>query len=87
MAGLDVGVTPSAPSHQPAHLRVPVGATVLHPEHTLCTAENVKAWHTSGRPVNAWTVDDPQEMRRLTVRGVDGIFTNDPARALSVLST
>lgn len=62
-----------------------MGATVLHPEHTLCTADNVKAWHTSGRPVNAWTVDDPLELQRLNELGVDGVFTNDPARALKVL--
>lgn len=62
-----------------------MGATVLHPEHTLCTADNVKAWHTSGRPVNAWTVDDPLELQRLNDLGVDGVFTNDPARALKVL--
>lgn len=64
-----------------------MGATVLHPEHTLCTAENVKAWHTSGRPVNAWTVDDPVELQRLDALGVDGVFTNDPARALAVFAT
>ena len=62
-----------------------MGATVLHPEHTLCTEENVKAWHTSGRPINAWTVDDADELRRLDELGVDGIFTNDPAHALAVL--
>jgi len=61
-----------------------MGATVLHPEHTLCTEETVKAWHTSGRPVNTWTVDDEPELRRLDAIGVDGVFTNDPARALAV---
>lgn len=64
-----------------------MGATVLHPEHTLCTAESVKAWHTSGRPVNTWTVDDPSELQRLDEIGVDGVFTNDPARALAVFAT
>jgi len=61
-----------------------MGATVLHPQHTLCTPDNVKAWHTSGRPINAWTVDDAEEMKRLDELGVDGIFTNDPAKALAV---
>ena len=62
-----------------------VGAMVLHPEYTLCTEESVKAWHTSGRPINAWTVDDPLELQRLASLGVDGVFTNDPALALNVL--
>jgi glycerophosphoryl diester phosphodiesterase len=63
-----------------------MGATVVHPEHTLCTATTVKAWHRSGRPINAWTVDDADELRRLAELGVDGIFTNDPAQALAVLA-
>jgi glycerophosphoryl diester phosphodiesterase len=63
-----------------------MGATVMHPEHTLCTEESVKAWHTSGRPINTWTVDDPTEMRRLDELGVDGIFTNDPALAVKVFA-
>ena len=64
-----------------------MGASVLHPEHTLCTAETVKAWHTSGRPVNTWTVDEASELRRLDELGVDGVFTNDPAHALAVLTS
>lgn len=63
-----------------------LGASLLHPQNTLCTAERVKAWHTAGLPVNAWTVDDPAELTRLAGLGVDGVFANDPARAIAVLS-
>jgi len=63
-----------------------IGASVLHPEHTLCTPSLVKNWHTAGMPVNTWTVDDPLELKRLAGIGVDGVFANDPARALAVLS-
>jgi glycerophosphoryl diester phosphodiesterase len=62
-----------------------VGASVVHPDHSLCTAESVRAWHVAGRPVNAWTVDDADELRRLSDLGVDGVFANDPAHALAVL--
>ena len=62
------------------------GASLFHPEHTLCTAETMKAWHTAGVPVNAWTVDDADELRRLSALGVDGVFSNDVAHAVSVLS-
>jgi glycerophosphoryl diester phosphodiesterase len=64
-----------------------MGATILHPEHTLCTEDNVKAWHRSGRPINTWTVDAADELRRVAALGVDGIFTNDPAHALAVLTS
>lgn len=63
-----------------------MGASVLHPEHTLCTAQLVKNWHTAGMPVNTWTVDDPVELVRLTKLGVDGVFTNDPDRARAALA-
>ncbi|HEU4731471.1 MAG TPA: glycerophosphodiester phosphodiesterase [Kofleriaceae bacterium] len=63
-----------------------IGASLLHPQHTLCTPARVKAWHTAGLPVNAWTVDDADELERLAGLGVDGVFANDPARAIAVLS-
>ena len=64
-----------------------IGASVVHPDHRLCTEQRVKAWHTAGMPINAWTVDDADELRRLNDVGVDGVFTNDPAHALSVFTS
>ena len=63
-----------------------MGASLLHPQHTLCTEAQVKAWHTAGLPINAWTVDDRDELARLARLGVDGVFSNDPAHAIEVLS-
>lgn len=63
-----------------------IGASLLHPQSTLCTAARVKAWHTAGMPVNAWTIDDRGELERLAALGVDGVFANDPAHAIAVLS-
>lgn len=63
-----------------------MGASLLHPQHTLCTEASVKAWHTAGLPINVWTVDDRGELERLARLGVDGVFSNDPAHAIEVLS-
>jgi glycerophosphoryl diester phosphodiesterase len=63
-----------------------MGASLLHPQNTLCTEDSVKAWHTAGLPVNAWTVDDRAELERLARLGVDGVFANDPAHAIEVFS-
>ncbi len=62
-----------------------IGVSIVHPQHTLCTEASVKAWHTAGRPVNTWTVDDADELRRLVSIGVDGVFANDPGHALAVI--
>jgi glycerophosphoryl diester phosphodiesterase len=62
------------------------GASLFHPQHTLCTEETVKAWHTAGLPVNAWTVDDTKELERLGRLGIDGVFSNDVAHAVAVLA-
>jgi glycerophosphoryl diester phosphodiesterase len=63
-----------------------IGASLLHPQHTLCTDASVKTWRTRGLPINAWTVDDRAELERLARLGIDGVFCNDPAHALAVLS-
>jgi glycerophosphoryl diester phosphodiesterase len=63
-----------------------MGASVFHPQHTLCTPARVKAWHNAGLPINAWTIDDRAELERLAGLGIDGVFSNDPAHALEVLS-
>lgn len=62
------------------------GASIFHPQHTLCTEASVKGWHTAGLPVNTWTVDDADELRRVARLGVDGVFVNDVAHALAVLA-
>jgi glycerophosphoryl diester phosphodiesterase len=61
-----------------------IGVSIVHPQHTLVTEASVKRWHTAGRPINVWTVDDEVELQRLAGLGVDGVFANDPAHARAV---
>ncbi len=57
-----------------------------HPHHRLVD-ERLMAWaQQKDCRVNTWTVDEPDEMRRLLALGVDGIITNHPDRLVRELS-
>jgi len=38
-----------------------------------------------GRRVHVWTVNEDNDLRRMIDYGVDGFFTDDPAKALRIL--
>ena len=57
-----------------------LGCAAWHPSHSLLTPRRLARAHAAGLTVHAWTVDDAARARRLARWGVDGIFTNDPAR-------
>ncbi len=62
-----------------------LGAEALHPARTLVTRELVEEAHRSGFRVNVFTVDEPDDQRKLLDWGVDGIFTNVPAQLRAIL--
>jgi len=62
-----------------------LGAEAVHPYLSLVTLELVAALHAANLAVHVFTVDDPDDMRRLVAWGVDGIFTNFPARLRQLL--
>ncbi|HZU86973.1 MAG TPA: glycerophosphodiester phosphodiesterase family protein [Anaerolineaceae bacterium] len=57
----------------------------LHPFLRDVTPDLMKREKSWGRRVHVWTVNEPNDMRRLAAMGVDGIFTDDPRLALQVL--
>lgn len=60
-------------------------ALVLH--HTAVGPATVRRAHARGAAVVAWTVDDPEELRRVDAAGVDAVVTNDPRIFASTLDT
>jgi glycerophosphoryl diester phosphodiesterase len=54
------------------------GAGALMLQHRLVTERAVARAHALGLPVVAWTVDEREELARLTACGVDAVVTNDP---------
>lgn len=49
-----------------------------HPDFHSVTAARVRAMHAAGIMVFPYTVNHPEDFRRLLKMGVDGIFTDDP---------
>ena len=62
-------------------------ATSLTLHHALVSKAAIRAAHTRGAALVAWTVNDPLAVERLARLGVDGIVTDDPGMALDVLAT
>jgi len=56
----------------------------LHPLYLNIMPELVTGCKHAGIKLFPWTVDNPQDMERITALGVEGIITNDPARMLTV---
>ena len=59
--------------------------TAIHPHHTIVDERLVAHAHELGVRVNVWTVDDPERMRTLAERCVDGIITNKPKQLRRIL--
>ena len=57
-----------------------------HPFSADVTSRSVSDAHLRGRRVHVWTVNNIEDMRRLKNLGVDGIFTDDPPKALKIFS-
>jgi glycerophosphoryl diester phosphodiesterase len=62
------------------------GHAWLHPDRASALAGGIDCVHDLGLRVDVWTVDDPDEIRRLADAGADAIVTNRPDVALSALS-
>lgn len=57
-----------------------------HPFFQLITEQTVVAARDAGKLINAWTVNDPQEIAALARLGVHGIVTDAPDVAVEALS-
>jgi glycerophosphoryl diester phosphodiesterase len=74
---------------RPAEPRLPAlsrYAAEITPVHHTVDAAYVERVHALGMAVRAFTVNDPDEMRRLAAAGVDAVITDRPAAALAALA-
>jgi glycerophosphoryl diester phosphodiesterase len=62
-------------------------AQVLSLRHELVSLPLVEQAHARGASVLAWTVNEPDEVRRVAGAGVDAIVSDDPGMVLRVVAT
>lgn len=83
--GLPVGILSEVETRSPSQTLADAKAQTLWQERGTLDERLVKTVHDLGATIIAWTVDDPDDMERLTRWGVDGLCTNHPERARRVV--
>jgi glycerophosphoryl diester phosphodiesterase len=73
------------PSNDLVERAVRAGARQLAPRGDLITSALVSEAHLAGLQIVAWTINEPEQMRRLISAGVDGIMTDYPERLAEVV--
>ena len=58
---------------------------LLMVESAMVSRRYVRKMHRRGYRVFTWTVNEPDEIRRVVAAGVDGVITDDPAAALQII--
>lgn len=86
LTDLEVALVYSRPWPAPVRLACELGAQAIHPSRLMVGPGLVPLAHRRGLRVRAWNVNGAAQVRRMRVRGVDGVFTDDPVAARRLLT-
>jgi glycerophosphoryl diester phosphodiesterase len=64
-----------------------LGAVAVHPELSLATPVALGRWRRAGALIAVWTVNEPDQARRLASTGVDVVISDCPGVVLRALRT
>lgn len=81
----DVMMGITDPDKSFAHIAKVSGADILSPDFSLVTPEEVAVAHRLGLQVAPYTVDRPEDWKRMADAGVDAIITDNPGALLAWL--
>jgi glycerophosphoryl diester phosphodiesterase len=74
-----IGWAPRRPAYREFQIPETAGRTrIVSPRFVECA-------HRAGLPIHVWTVNEPESMRRLVAWGVDGLITDRPDVAVSIV--
>lgn len=68
-------------------LAIELGCLSIGPHFSHCTPELVASAHRSGIRISPWTVNAPEDMRRLHALGVDSLITDYPSLAIRLFGS
>ena len=73
-------------NRNPVHATLEIPANELGILHTQATPALVEEAHRSGILISVWTVDQPEDMKRMIALGVERITTNYPDRLIQLMA-
>ena len=82
-----VGILYSQPNDDIVNYCLKYRFDAIHPYYKLISKSLVHTCHQNGIAVNVWTVDEPDDIRRMIEWGVDAVISNDAAEHTVLLHT
>lgn len=80
-----LGALYSEPLWKPWQYAAKLGATALHPSLAATRRKIVQKSHEHGLAVHVWTVNEPDDLKRMVALDVDAVITNYPNVARSLI--
>lgn len=77
-SGIPMGILYSESMYHPVDYLKAFGASAIHPWYVALDRETVDFCHANGVETHVWTVNEPEDYRRMLEWGVDIVITNKP---------
>jgi len=83
---LKIGLLYSERLYKPGDYAKAVGAEAIHPYYPSINSDSINNCKKNGILINAWTINNHDQMKEAVLSGIDGIITNYPDIAKDIIS-